>query len=162
MCIRASVYDGLYSLGFLLVSSDLQEYWKHRAKLYNLKWTSLSNQRSYVQLGCQHPLVDRDAICLNELMEYPHATMAQNDVSSILSCSSIRGYDSNTVKKRIVVNDKSMMYEVLTHTDAYYIGANLEHLAPGNGQIRYIPIDVYKRQAKNSARIRMAITITSV
>lgn len=134
------VYDGLYAVGFLLVSSDWRDYWKRKADQYNLSWISLRTQRSYIQVGEHHPLADRDSVCLAELVDYPHATMAQNDVSSILSCSSIRGYDFTTVKKRIVVNDKSMMYEVLTHTDAYYIGVNLEHLSPSNGQIRYIPI----------------------
>lgn len=66
--------------------------------------------------------------------------MASIDVSSILSCSDIRGYDENLSRKRIIVNDKSMLYEVLTHTNAFYIGTNLESLSPGYGQIRYIPI----------------------
>lgn len=134
------VYDGLYALGFLLVSSDWRDHWKRKASQYNLTWIPMCTQDSYIQVGAQHPLAAKDSVRLEELFEYPHATMAQNDVSSILSCASIRGYDSSTVKKRIVVNDKSMMYEVLTHTEAYYIGANLEHLSPNNGQIRYIPI----------------------
>lgn len=134
------VYDGLYSLGFLVVSSDWREHWKQRAEQYNLNWISLHIQPSFIQVGKHHPLAQKQSVCLKELEEFPHATMAQNDVSSILSCSSIRGYDSKIAKKRIVVNDKSMMYEVLTHTNAYYIGVNLEHLSPHNGEIRYLPI----------------------
>lgn len=134
------VYDGRYSLGFILISSDTKEHWKHKADLYNLSWTTLSTHGSYVQVGKQHPFADRKSLCIDELREFPHATMASIDVSSILSCSDIRGYDENLSRKRIIVNDKSMLYEVLTHTNAFYIGTNLESLSPGYGQIRYIPI----------------------
>lgn len=138
------IYDGLYSIGFILVSSDCTNHWKRKTEQYNIKWHSLSTQNSYLQIGHHHPLASKKEIYLNDLSDFPHATMAQNDVSSILSCSNVRGYDTETVKKRIVVNDKSMMYEVLTHTNAYYIGANLDFLSPGNGQICYLPIaDTY-------------------
>ena len=135
------VYDGLYSLGIILVSSDRRDYWKLKADQYNLKWISLGTDRSYIQVDKHHPLANRDSVCLEELLNYPHATMAQNDVSSIFSCSTVRGYDFTTVKRRIVVNDKAMMYEVLARTDAYYIGMNLSSLAPGNGNLRYVPIE---------------------
>lgn len=135
-----NIYDGKYSLGFILISSDTKEHWKHKADLYNLHWESLSTHDSYVQIGHQHPFADRESLRISELNDFPHATIASSDVSSILSCSDIRGYDERLSRKRIIVNDKSMLYEVLTHTNAFYIGVNLEPLSPGNGRICYIPI----------------------
>lgn len=135
------VYDGRFTLGVILISSDEKAHWKHKAGLYNLTWETLSIQPSYIQVGMQHPLAQKQSVCIEELKDYPHATMAASDVSSILSCSDIRGYDEKRAKKRILVNDKSMMYEILTHTNAFYIGVNLEALAPKNGQICYLPIE---------------------
>ena len=135
-----NLYDGKYSLGFILISSDTREYWQHKADMYNLHWTTLSTHDSYIQIGEQNPLAAKDYVYISELKDYPHATIASSDVSSILSCSDIRGYNEKLSEKRIIINDKSMLYEILTHTNAFYIGVNLEALSPGNGRIRYIPI----------------------
>lgn len=135
-----NLYDGRYSLGFILISSDTREYFKHKADLYNLHWETLSVHSSYIQIGKQNPLSSREGVKIEELREYPHATMASSDVSSILSCSDVRGYDAKLSRKRIIVNDKSMLYEILTHTNAFYIGVNLAALSPGNGRICYVPI----------------------
>ena len=73
----------------------------------------------------------------------------------------VHGYNPHIQKKRIVINDKSTMYALLTHTDAYYIGLDLSNIRRGNREVCYVPIrdldnsytpvsythlDVYKRQ----------------
>lgn len=134
------VYAGCYSLGILLVSSDAVEHWKSIAKRYNIEWITLYSSLSYLQVGKHHPLAHKTSVCLNELKPYPHATMANCDVSTILSCSEINEYNVHNTEKRIVVNDRSMMYDVLTETDAYYIGGNLEKVSPYKEMLNYIPI----------------------
>lgn len=134
------IYRGLYNLGVLIISSDKKDYWEHLMETYEINFDSIHTQSAYVQLGHNHPLVNKDNISLGELADFPHATMAGIDVSSVNFCSSVPYYDHRLVKKRIVVNDKSTMYDVLLNTTAYYIGMNLSKLSPKDGKIKYIPL----------------------
>lgn len=138
--VMEHIYDGLYSLGVIMVASDQRDYWRTKAEQYRLKWTVLNSEPTCVQVGEHHPLAHCKSIQIQELADYPHATMAHSDVSTIFACSSVRNYDRNIVKKRIVVNDRSMMYEVLCNTNAYYIGINLKNLSLYSGKINYIPL----------------------
>ena len=134
------VYDGRHTLGFLLIPSDSLSFWKQKAELCNLSWIPLSSQGTYVQLGTQHPLARQSSIHVADLKEFPRVTMSSTDVSSALPCSDNLGYNEKISKKRIVINDKSTCFEILTHTDAYYIGANLADISPRPKDICYIPL----------------------
>ena len=66
--------------------------------------------------------------------------MAQDEMEPTLYGSHVHGYNPHIQKKRIVINDKSTMYALLTHTDAYYIGLDLSNIRRGNREVCYVPI----------------------
>ena len=134
------VYDGLYSVGLILVSEENREALYQKCQRRDICWTSISELSAYIQVGQDHPLAQKHFVTQADLLPYPRATMTQDDMEPSLYGSHVHGYNPLTQPKRIVVNDKSTMYALLTNTDAYYIGLNLSNVRRGNQDIAYIPI----------------------
>ena len=106
----------------------------------DLAWVPVSKHPVYLQVGTGHPLADRAEVSLSELAPYPRMAMVQDEFETTLYGSHIRGYDPGSAARRIVINDKSTMYALLTGTDAYYVGLDLTNLRRGNSDVRYLPI----------------------
>ena len=102
--------------------------------------TPIVKHSAYAQVGVDHPLAQKGSVYLADLAPYPRATMAQDAMEPTLYGAHVNGYSPHTLKSRIVINDKSTMYALLTNTDAYYIGLNLSNLRGGNHDVRYLPI----------------------
>lgn len=134
------IYDGLYTIGLILVSNENRELMRQKCIHFDICWTSISKHSAYVQVGSKHPLAQRESVCLADLSPYPRATMTQDEVETTLYGANVHSYSPNTIKTRIVINDKSTMYALLANTDAYYIGLNLSNLRRGNYDVRYIPV----------------------
>lgn len=134
------VYDGLFSLGILISSVDKRDYWRSSAASRKLSYTVLATQNACVFLGDGHPLSKEATVSLEQLIDYPHATMAQSDVSPIYYCSGINNYDFRTVARRILVSDRAALYDILRETNAYYIGLNLGDTSQCAKGIRFMPI----------------------
>lgn len=96
------VYDGLFSLGILIASSDKRDYWRAAAKSRDLNFSVLSTQQPFIFVGAQNPVAQGDSVRVEQLINLPHATMAQSDVSPLLYCSGVNNYDYRTVAKRIL------------------------------------------------------------
>ena len=134
------VYDGLFSLGILIASSDKRDYWRSAAKSRELNFSVLATQQPYIFMGAQNPVAQGDAVRVEQLIRLPHATMAQSDVSPLLYCSGINNYDYRTVAKRILVDDRAGLYDLLRATDAYYVGLNLGVTSSCTQGIRFLPL----------------------
>ena len=134
------VFDGLYTVGLILVSEENRDIFYQKCVSRDICWTPISDFSAYAQVGRDHPLAENTSVSLEELLPYPRAAMAQDAMEPTLYGSHGHGYNPNNLKSRIVVNDKSTMYALLTNTDAYYIGLDLSNLRRGNRDVCYIPI----------------------
>lgn len=134
------IYDGLYSIGLILVSNENRDLMQQKCDRFDICWTPIVKHSAYAQVGVDHPLAKKKSVCLADLAPYPRATMAQDEMEPTLYGAHVNGYSPHTLKSRIVINDKSTMYALLTNTDAYYIGLNLSNLRRGNHDVRYLPI----------------------
>lgn len=134
------VYDGLYNLGIIISSTDKRDYWKSTATSRDLSYSVLATQNAFIFMGSHHPLAKEDAVKLDQLTDYPHATMAQSDVSPIYYCSGVNNYDYRTVARRILVSDRAALYDILRETNAYYIGLNLGSTSLCTNDICFKPI----------------------
>lgn len=134
------VYDGLYGVGLILVSEENREALYQKCVHRDIVWIALSKNSVYLQVGAGHPLANRESVSLAELEPYPRATMAQDELETTLYSSHVQGYNPHMAKRRMVINDKSTMYALLTNTDAYYVGLNLSNIRRGNSNVCYIPI----------------------
>lgn len=134
------IYDGMYAVGLILVSEENRDMLYQKCMRRDITWIPLSNLSAHIQIGRNHPLADRKSVSLEELAAYPRATMAQDAMEPTLYGAHVHGYNPNIQKKRIVINDKSTMYALLTNTDAYYIGLDLSNIRRGNREVCYVPI----------------------
>lgn len=134
------VYDGLFNLGILITSSDKRDYWRATAKSRDLDYSILTTQPPYIFIGEQNPLAQEESIRAEQLIDLPHATMAQSDISPLFYCSGVNDYDYRTVAKRILVSDRAALYDLLRSTDAYYIGLNLGGSSSCTKGIRFLPL----------------------
>ena len=134
------VYDGLYNLGILIASCDKRDYWKATAKSRELNYSVLTTRPPYIFIGEQNPVAQGDSVRVEQLIDLPHATMAQSDISPVLYCSGVNNYDYRTVAKRILVSDRAGLYDLLRTTDAYYIGLNLGGSSLCTQGIRFLPL----------------------
>ena len=134
------VYDGLFSLGILIASGDKRDYWRATAKSRELDYSVLATRQPYIFVGEQNPVAQGESVCIEQLINLPHATMAQSDVSPLLYCSGVNNYDYRTVAKRILVSDRAGLYDLLRETNAYYIGLNLGQTSLCTPGIRFLPL----------------------
>ncbi len=134
------VYDGLFSLGILISSSDKRDYWQAAAKSRELSFTVLATRQPYIFMGEQNPIAGGESVSVEQLINLPHATMAQSDISPLLYCSGVNSYDYRTVAKRILVSDRAALYDLLRATNAYYIGLNLGANSACIEGIRFLPL----------------------
>lgn len=138
--VISHIYDGLYSIGLILVSNENRDLMRQKCDHFDICWTPIVKHSAYAQVGANHPLAQKESVSLADLAPYPRATMAQDEMEPTLYGAHVHGYSPHTMKSRIVINDKSTMYALLTNTDAYYIGLNLSNLRRGNHDVRYLPI----------------------
>lgn len=133
------VYDGVYTIGVLLISSDRREYVQNRLNMENIASQFIHMQKAHVQVGKNHPLAHKTSIQMEDLREFPHVTTVDDDILPIHFCSVVKNYDFRSVKKRIVLSDRAFVYDVLQSTEAYYIGMDMRNLPIGK-TIKYIPL----------------------
>lgn len=134
------VYDGLYTLGILITPADKRDYWCAYAGSRGLDSTLMDTQNACAFLGSQHPLAGEKFVTPMQLLEYPHATMAQSDVAPINYCSGVNNYDYRTTARRILVSDRAALYDILRSTDAYYVGLHLGDTSDCNQGVCFVPI----------------------
>lgn len=134
------VYDGLYAMGLIIVSKENQDILWEKCRHLGISWMTLGSFSIYAQVGMEHPLAGKGSVCFDELEPYPRAAMVQDEIELTPYGSHVHGYNPALLKRRIVINDKSTMYALLTNTNAYYMGLNLSHVRGGNRDVCYIPI----------------------
>ncbi|MEA4965565.1 MAG: LysR family transcriptional regulator [Oscillospiraceae bacterium] len=135
------IYDGLFSIGIVISPVGKRDYWMAVASNRDLSFTVLDTQNAYIFIGDHHPLASQSVIRVEQLMDYPHATMAQSDVSPIYYCSGVNNYDFRTVARRILVSDRAALYDILRDTNAYYVGLNLGDTSRCTNHVLFKPIE---------------------
>ena len=94
------------------------------------------------QVRCGHPLAGQVSIGSKALEAYPHVTYSDEDITKINYCSDIFQYNQNVVEKRIIVQDRGTLLQVIGGTDGYYLGCDWSHYNLGVTQnIQYIPLN---------------------
>lgn len=138
--VIAHVYDGLFNLGILITPSDKRDYWRATAMSHDFSYTILDTQQACAFFGQQHPLAKEKFVTPVQLLEFPHATMAQSDVVPTNYCSGVNNYDYRTTARRILISDRAALYDFLRSTDSYYIGLQLGLNSDCTRGICFVPI----------------------
>jgi serine/threonine protein kinase len=94
------------------------------------------------QVHEKHPLAGRTSVTLEDLAPYPHVTYNNENLTGINYCSDIAMYSPANQKKRIVIQDRGALRDIILHTDSYYIGGDYTNFTLLDDHYRrYIPIE---------------------
>ncbi len=134
-------------LGLLYCTSNEIMMFRAECEALNLTYTILDQQPLCVQVGENHPLAGRETVNIRELSPYPRVAFMDEDVSGINYCADTQRLNTNIVKKRILVQERGSLREVLIGTESYYIGTWYRFNRAGTDRpvatIRCIPLEDY-------------------
>ncbi len=122
------VADHTCNLGILHYTSDQEDAFFERLKLMELEWHVLESSPIAIQVRRGHPLVGHPYVTVSMLQDYPHITYVDEDVTHINYCSDISHFSNSIYKKRIVVQDRGTMRQMVNNTDGYYIGCDASRM----------------------------------
>ena len=124
---RADIMDQISSdllqLGVVHYLSSETSIFRTDCERLNLEIEPITSSKLCVQVSEHHPLADKESVTLDMLSAYPRVAFLDEDASGINYCSDIRQYNTNAIKRRIVVQERGTHREILLNTDGYYIGS---------------------------------------
>lgn len=119
-----NVVNDTLQLGILHYISSKEDAFLGKCNEANLQCRYLMNSPACVQIRSSHPLASKKEVTIEMLASYCHITFSDEDLTGINYCSNISGGDWKKQKKRIVVNERGTLRDLLLRTDGYYIGNN--------------------------------------
>lgn len=122
------VADHTCHIGVLHYTSDQENAFFERLKLMGLEWHVLESSPISIQVRRGHPLAKYSCVTVSMLKDYPHITYVDEDVTHINYCSDISHFSNSIYKKRIVVQDRGTMRQMVNNTDGYYIGCDASRM----------------------------------
>lgn len=136
------VSSGTFGLGILHYTSDREDAVYQKCQELQLEGTVFHRSPVVAQVHENHPLADRKRLTLEDLAPYPHVTYNNENLTGINYCSDIAMYSPANLKKRIVIQDRGALRDMILHTDSYYIGCDYTDFALLDDIYRrYIPIE---------------------
>ena len=136
------VSSGTFGLGILHYTSDREDSIYQKCQELLLEGTVFHRSPVAAQVNEHHPLADRKSVTLEDLAPYPHVTYNNENLTGINYCSDIAMYSPANQKKRIVIQDRGALRDMITFTDSYYIGCDYTVFELTDDLYRrYIPIE---------------------
>ena len=136
------VGGGTFGLGILHYTSDQEESFLQKCQEFHLQGELFHRSPVVAQVRCNHPLASRVSLSIEDLLPYPHITYTNENLTGINYCSDITVYNPAILKKRIVIQDRGTLRNIITHTDGYYIGCDYSRFTYMEDlDRRYIPLD---------------------
>lgn len=135
------VSSGTFGLGVLHYTSDREDAICRKCQELQLEGIVIHRSAVVAQVHESHPLADRKQVTLEELAPYPHVTYNNENLTGLNYCSDIAMYSPENQKKRIVIQDRGALRDMILHTDSYYIGCDYTDFKLTDDLYRrYIPI----------------------
>jgi len=136
------VSSGTFGLGILHYTSDREDSVFQKCQELQLEGTVFHRSSVVAQVNENHPLAKRKRVTLEDLAPYPHVTYNDENLTGINYCSDIAMYSPANQKKRIVIQDRGALRDMVRYTDSYYIGCDYTGFALLDDHYRrYIPIE---------------------
>lgn len=136
------VGSGTFGLGILHYTSDREDYIFQKCQELQLEGTVFHRSGVVAQVNKNHPLADRPSVSLEDLAPYPHVTYNNENLTGLNYCSDIAMYSPANLKKRIVIQDRGALRDMILYTDSYYIGCDYTGFQMLDDLCRcYIPIE---------------------
>lgn len=136
------VNTGVCPIGILHYTNDGEGKFLQMCQAINLESHLIHESPVCAQVRRQHPLAQLVSINKSMLHDFPHVTYSDEDITKINYCSDIFQYNQNLVKKRIIVQDRGTLQQIIDGTDAYYIGCDFSNCQlPSGRNAVYLPLN---------------------
>lgn len=140
--ILQMVGSGTFGLGILHYTSDQEETVFLKCRELQLEGMVFHRSPVVAQVSMSHPLAGRKSVTLKDLAPYPHVTYNNENLTGLNYCSDIAMYSPANSKKRIVIQDRGALRDMILHTDSYFIGCDYGNMEMLDDLHRcYIPIE---------------------
>ena len=127
--------------GILHYTSDQESSFLHKCRSVDLETHLLEVSPVVAQVRYDHPLANRKSILVRELRPYPHVTFADEDITNINYCSDVSQYNPSILEKRIVIQDRGTLRQIVDCTDSYYVGCDFTRFSTPACSRVYIPLE---------------------
>lgn len=136
------IFGQVYHIGIVHYLSTEENSFLNECDVMGLNCYPLDESPICIQVREEHPLADKKSVTLDMLVPYPHVVFSDEDVTGINYCSDILQYNKNVLKKRIVVQDRGTIRQVIDNTNGYYLGNDMKcNIASStNLRIKCIPL----------------------
>lgn len=135
------VSSRIYGIGILHYTSDQETAFLHKCRSVDLETHLLEVSPVVAQVRYGHPLSNRNSILVRELRPYPHVTFADEDITNINYCSDVSQYNPSILEKRIVIQDRGTLRQIVDCTDCYYVGCDFSRFSTPACSPVYIPLE---------------------
>ena len=135
------VSNRIYGIGILHYTSDQESSFLHKCRSVDLETHLLEVSPVVAQVRYGHPLANRKSILVRELRPYPHVTFADEDITNINYCSDVSQYNPSILEKRIVIQDRGTLRQIVDCTDSYYVGCDFTRFSTPACSRVYIPLE---------------------
>ena len=142
------VYEKRSSLGIIFISELTEKFLKKVLTSKDIEFYEIVKLTPCVFFHKNHPLAQNPEINLNELYNFPFASFEEEASASMDFAEEFLFYDFNLIEKKIFVEDRGTMINVLTNTNAFSIGTGILPFGYAGPEIISKPIMQYKDEIR--------------
>lgn len=142
------VYEKRSSLGIIFISELTEKFLKKVLTSKDIEFYEIVKLTPCVFFHKNHPLAQNTEINLNELYNFPFASFEEEASVSMDFAEEFLFYDFNLIEKKIFVEDRGTMINVLTNTNAFSIGTGILPFGYAGPEIISKPIMQYKDEIR--------------
>ncbi|MCB8563925.1 LysR family transcriptional regulator [Fusobacterium ulcerans] len=142
------VYSKRSTIGIIFISELTEKFLKKVLASKDIEFYAIVKLTPCVFFHKNHPLAQKDEISINDLYDFPFASFEEDASSSMDFAEEFLLYDFNLIEKKIFVEDRGTMINILTNTRAFSIGTGILPTGYAGPEIISKPIIQYKDEIR--------------
>lgn len=111
-----------YMLGVVQYSSNLSDEKEESLRLNGMEILASNRRKTYVVLGKNHPLANRDILTMDELKPYTRVAFIDEKLPDIDYCADLFDFNSSNIHRRILIKERGQIDNIVASTDGYFLG----------------------------------------
>ena len=134
------VFGRKADLGFIHVKNAQEEAWKKRLEARNMEHILLFRASSCVTFRKSHPLAKKESFSMEDIYAYPQVrtTSRMTEYCNYDMTQPFDGYER--FDQNIYTNNRCTLYDVLSRTDAVFLGITARYVTEFHPDLVTVPI----------------------
>ena len=95
----------------------------------------------HVVINANHPLASRSSLTLEDLDPYPRLSYINTALPDINYHTDTNNYSYMKTARRILIKERAQLTDLVSYTDAYFLGTSASQITADNSRMRYIPLE---------------------